>query len=90
MRVDRANDLNCILMTPYNGPLPAPGAEAQVSVKMEAPLLPGEYNSYFKMISPSGKKFGQRLRCMIVVAKDGSIEASNIPNPELQKSPTSQ
>jgi len=76
MRVDRANDLNCILMTTFNGALPAPGAEAQISVKMESPLLPGEYSSYFKMISPSGKKFGQRIRCMVVVAKDISAEAN--------------
>jgi len=66
-RIDRANDLKTVEMTPYTGPLPAPGAEAQVSVKMESPALNGEYSSYFKMVSPGGKKFGQRMRCQIIV-----------------------
>jgi len=68
MRVDRANDLNATFITPYTGNLPAPDAEVNVSVKMDTPVLPGEYSAYFKMLSPEGKKFGQRIRCQVVVS----------------------
>jgi len=67
MRVDRANDLNAAFITAYTGNLPAPDAEVNVSVKMDTPALPGEYSAYFKMLSPGGKKFGQRIRCQVVV-----------------------
>jgi hypothetical protein len=70
MRVDRNNELNAAYTTPFIGSVPVPGAEANVSVKLQAPNLTGEYTSYFKMLSPSGKKFGQRFRCVVVVVKD--------------------
>jgi len=70
LRVDRANELSAALFTPFTGALPAPDAEVQVSVKLQAPALPGEYSCYFKMVSPGGKKFGQRIRCQVVVVKD--------------------
>jgi len=48
--------------------LVAPGAQATASLILTSPPLPGLYQSYFKLRTPEGKKFGQRIRCQIFVA----------------------
>jgi len=41
--------------------------EVEVSVPMVAPGELGLYESFWKVALPSGKKFGQRLRCQVLV-----------------------
>jgi len=43
------------------------GQELDVSVDLIAPELPGRYISYWRMASPSGQKFGQRVWVLIQV-----------------------
>jgi len=43
--------------------------EVNVTVPMVSPALIGLYESYWKVCLPSGKKFGQRLRCQVLVSE---------------------
>jgi len=51
----------------------APNSEANITVSLKTPQDPGLYQSYFKLITPEGKKFGQRLRCQIFVSDPEAI-----------------
>lgn len=46
-----------------------PGEEAKFSVEMEAPKREGEYVSYWELVTPGGRPFGSRLRCVTFVEK---------------------
>ncbi|XP_043705919.1 protein JOKA2-like [Telopea speciosissima] len=48
--------------------------EIDIAVDFKAPQLPGRYLSYWRMASPSGQKFGQRV--WIIIQVDGSLEDS--------------
>ncbi|KAL7191889.1 hypothetical protein ACSBR2_023880 [Camellia fascicularis] len=48
--------------------------ELDVAVDFTAPELPGQYTSYWRMASPSGQKFGQRVWVLIQV--DASLKDS--------------
>jgi next-to-BRCA1 protein 1 len=52
-------------------PLPeeglAPDAEAEVSVDLVAPAKPGRYVSHWRLMSPTGQKFGHRVWVLIQV-----------------------
>lgn len=48
--------------------------ELEVAVDLMAPELPGRYISYWKMASPAGQKFGQRIWVLIQV--DASMKDS--------------
>ncbi|KAJ1391891.1 Zinc finger, ZZ-type [Sesbania bispinosa] len=48
--------------------------ELDIAVDFRAPQLPGRYISYWRMASPSGHKFGQRVWVLIQV--DASLEDS--------------
>ena len=53
------------MQIPVNGfPI---GKELDVAVDFTAPSRPGRYVSYWKMASPSGQKFGQRVWVLIQV-----------------------
>jgi len=65
VRVDRGNELSAPDVNPLTV-LPAPEEEVDVSVTLSAPRSHGQYSSYFKFLSPGGKKFGQRVRCQIL------------------------
>jgi hypothetical protein len=65
--VDRLNPFSAI-PTNVTTEEVAPGAEANITILLKTPGVPGLYQSYFKMITPEGKKFGQRMRCQIFVA----------------------
>jgi len=65
LRVDRANELSCPDKTPL-GVSVLPGNEIDVTVTMKSPIKPGRYATYFKLCTPDGKKFGQRMRCQIL------------------------
>jgi len=71
LQIDRANDLNAPLRTPVNSI--NPNEELIVTVPMKTPNLPGLYQTYFKLCSPQGKKFGQRMRCQILTISDSII-----------------
>jgi hypothetical protein len=53
----------------HNGVIPSlsPGEEAQVDIELSAPEVSGHYISYFRIISPDGIRFGDRLWCDINV-----------------------
>jgi len=70
-RVDRANELSAPDITSLPPThLPAVGEEVHVGVSLRAPQSAGEYTSYFKLLAPAGKKFGQRLRCQVLSVQD--------------------
>lgn len=48
------------------------GQEFDVSVPLIAPAKPGRYTAYYKMCTPAGKKFGQRVWVSIVVPSNSS------------------
>ncbi|KAM7483155.1 hypothetical protein LguiB_007738 [Lonicera macranthoides] len=59
-------------VTPYvDLEIPADGfpvdKEVDIAVNFSAPELPGRYISYWRMVSPSGQKFGQRVWVLIQV-----------------------
>lgn len=55
--------------------------ELDVAVDFVAPKLPGRYVSYWRMASPSGQKFGQRVWVLIQVATS-TMEPVKKPVPE--------
>jgi len=71
LQIDRANDLNAPERTPVASA--NPNEEVTVSVTMNSPKLAGRYQTYFKLCTPYGKKFGQRLRCQILSTSDSVI-----------------
>lgn len=48
--------------------------EIDIGVDFSAPELPGRYISYWRMVLPSGQKFGQRVWVLIQVYKNSSCE----------------
>jgi hypothetical protein len=45
----------------------APGAEAEVSVKLKAPLKSGNYSGYWRLANNNGYAFGERFSVIITV-----------------------
>lgn len=45
----------------------APGQETDISVNMIAPLKPGRYVSYWRLVDPNNQRFGQRVWVDILV-----------------------
>ncbi|KAJ6825011.1 protein NBR1-like protein [Iris pallida] len=62
---DPLRDLASELEIPAEG-FPV-GGELDIAVDFTAPLRPGRYVSYWRMASPSGQKFGQRVWLLIQV-----------------------
>jgi next-to-BRCA1 protein 1 len=52
----------------------APEAEMEVSVDMVAPEKPGRYVSHWRLASPAGPKFGQRLSVVIQVVPKATVD----------------
>jgi len=71
LQIDRANDLNAPIRTPVESI--NPNEELTVTVPLKAPNLPGLYQTYFKLCTSQGKKFGQRMRCQILTISDSII-----------------
>lgn len=55
----------------------APNSEVDVSVNLVAPEKPGRYTGYWKMCTPEGRKFGQRVWASIVVPGLSSSSSSD-------------
>jgi len=49
-----------------------PKQEIDISVPLVSPIEQGRYTAYFRLADAQGKKFGQRVWCMIRVFKDSS------------------
>merc|ERR1712137_804182 len=49
------------------------GSEVQLAVDLVAPQRAGRYIAYFRLISPSGKKFGQRIWCTVNVVENDDL-----------------
>ncbi|KAF9545890.1 hypothetical protein EC957_010394 [Mortierella hygrophila] len=47
-----------------------------ISATLKAPSIPGRYISYWRLVSPSGERFGHRVWCDILV-QEGSAPAAN-------------
>ena len=45
----------------------APGADAEISVKLKAPEKAGTYNGYWRLFNNNGFAFGERFSVVIVV-----------------------
>jgi hypothetical protein len=76
VRLDRANDLNAPEATSVTAI--EPEQDVEVSVSLTCPSMPGSYATYFKMCTPEGKKFGQRIRCQILAITDSGIVPERI------------
>ncbi|XP_057474546.1 protein JOKA2-like [Actinidia eriantha] len=70
---DKLSDAHTVDLPISSYGLPVDG-ELNVAVDFTAPELPGRYISYWKMSSPSGQKFGQRVWVLIQV--DASLKES--------------
>ncbi|WCJ36137.1 ubiquitin-associated (UBA)/TS-N domain-containing protein / octicosapeptide/Phox/Bemp1 (PB1) domain-containing protein [Euphorbia peplus] len=69
------HEVSAELEIPVNG-LPVDG-ELDVAVDFTSPELPGRYISYWRMASPSGTKFGQRVWVLIQVDASKKVSSSN-------------
>jgi len=54
-----------------------PGEEIDVSVNLVAPTKPGRYVGYWRMADANGKKYGQRVRCLVDVLGESSGSSSS-------------
>jgi len=54
-----------------------PGAEVDVSVELTAPEMPGRYAGHYKLCTPEGNKFGDRVRNLIFVVSPDSTTSSS-------------
>jgi len=61
---------------PVEGPV-ATNQEVDISVHLVAPAKPGRYNGFWRLITPEGRKFGQRLWVTIAVPSFGSSSDSD-------------
>lgn len=88
VRVSRAEDaLNAPLSVPL-GQEVAPGWEVDITVPMRTPMQPGSYENFWRLTTPEGRKFGQRIRCKIAVvasSEDDSSSNEQKPNKELKQ-----
>ncbi|KAF9173470.1 hypothetical protein BGX21_000804 [Mortierella sp. AD011] len=50
------------------------GESVCISVNLKAPTHPGRYISYWRLVSPSGERFGHRLWCDIFVNSEETVE----------------
>ena len=50
-------------------------ADADLAVELTAPAAPGVHSSYWRLISPAGERFGQRLWLRIRVSRWASLSA---------------
>jgi hypothetical protein len=54
-----------------------PGAEVDISVELTAPQPQGKYVGFYRLVSPGGKKFGDRVRNLIYVYASSSSEGED-------------
>lgn len=67
--------------TTFAVPVTKPGKNAYVTADLQAPAKPGRYVSYFRLVTPSGTRFGHRVWCDILVENEeqqGSSTSSSV------------
>jgi hypothetical protein len=50
-----------------------PYQEIDVTVELKTPIVPGQYDAFFRLCAPWGKKFGQRVRCRVFAVDQFSM-----------------
>jgi hypothetical protein len=62
-------------------PVVEPGSEVDIAVDMTAPALPGRYVGYYRLLTPDGTRFGQRVWVDVIVApqEEKSTEVAKEP-----------
>jgi len=56
---------------PYKVPGPVlPNQEIEVTLILQAPQAPGNYNAFFRFVSGENNRFGQKVWCDILVANE--------------------
>lgn len=77
LRVSRTEDaLNAPLSVPLAQEV-APGWEVDITVTMKTPTQPGAYENFWRLTTPEGRKFGQRVRCKITVVASSEDDSSS-------------
>jgi hypothetical protein len=67
---DKLSNVEAVAVPPMD-----PGVEVDIAVDMAAPSKPGRYVSYFRLLTPDGTRFGQRVWVdIIVVPQEGKQE----------------
>lgn len=77
LRVSRVDDA---LNAPQSVPLGqevAPGWEIDITVTMRTPAQPGSYENFWRLSTPEGRKFGQRIRCKVAVVASSEDDSSS-------------
>jgi hypothetical protein len=67
--------------TTFAVPVTKPGKNVYVTADLQAPAKPGRYVSYFRLVTPSGARFGHRVWCDILVENEeqqGSSTSSSV------------
>jgi len=72
---DRLNAPDSVLV-PVEGPVPSQ-QEVEISVDLVAPAEPGRYTCFFRLVTPEGVKFGQRMWVSIVVPGSSSSSSDD-------------
>jgi len=54
-----------------------PGAEVDLSVELTAPVATGRYAGHYRLCTPEGRKFGDRVRNLIFVVDPSSTSSSS-------------
>lgn len=53
---------------PYNVPGPIhPNQEVEITLTLQAPIAPGNYNAFFRFLTGENNRFGQKVWCDILV-----------------------
>jgi len=60
-------------------PAVEPGTEVDVAVDMVAPIKPGRYVGYWRLVAPDGSRFGQRVWVDITVVPPEVVETPVVP-----------
>ncbi len=65
-------------LMPISAPVAA-GAQAQISVKLTSPVLPGNYTGTWQMEDAQGNRFGEQVTVVIVVSSTGGASITATP-----------
>jgi len=76
----RVSKLNNDLSAPESTvvPITGPYQEIDITVELKTPIVPGQYEVFFRLCTPWGKKFGQRVRCRVVAVDQVSLSREKI------------
>lgn len=67
---DKLSSVESVLVPPVE-----PNAEVDIAVDMTAPAKPGRYIGYWRLVTPDGNRFGQRVWVDVVVEAKEEVES---------------